>query len=316
MLTPTDVHYLVGLLMKAWEGADVDLIAGDQVYDIASEKTRDVDITIRDKNGLSIFKGIEVKKHSKPLDVEDVEQLCSKFSDMSTITYKAIVSASGYSKAAVKKAKFHKVDLFELVPWNGLGVSNLMFFAEHFSANEYSHEWVEVQLPILHLTPEDQEKIKGSTFDDLQICTPDGRVPSNAPQMKVLMGMMAEATLSAYSQREIGGNFEMVPGVYEIPVNIPGTLPEPQYYKYNEVVVPVYGFTFSGIARFTISEQKSCFKVLVKHGENDPYVGCAIFEMQNGSLMGVATTKENPFQIIQIPKVDRLKNKIYHQQIT
>src|SRR5271168_5330987 len=100
MLTHTDIHYLVALLTRASDGDDVEIELGDTVFDDAAKKERDVDVTVtrKDKNGISeIYRGIEVKDHTKPLDVIHIEQLCVKMSDMPALTNKAIVSASGYT---------------------------------------------------------------------------------------------------------------------------------------------------------------------------------------------------------------------------
>src|SRR5450755_2152575 len=106
MLTPTDVHYLVGLLTRVSEGTDVEIELGGLVFDSAAEKERDVDVTVIKKDsagGISVFKGIEVKRETRPLDVVHVEQLCAKFADMLDITHRAIVSASGYTESASKR---------------------------------------------------------------------------------------------------------------------------------------------------------------------------------------------------------------------
>lgn len=120
VLNPTDVHYLVGLLTKNVEGSDVEVILGDMIQDEATDKERDIDITITRKNPddtISVFKGFEVKNHTEPLDVIHVEQLCMKFEDMPSIVEKSIVSTSGYTKSAIKKAKKHDVALLEIVDW-------------------------------------------------------------------------------------------------------------------------------------------------------------------------------------------------------
>ncbi len=121
MLTPTDIHILVGLLTRVTNPDDIEIMLGDLVYDAKAAKRRDVDVTVtcKDTNGIvSAFKGIEVKKHAHPLDVTHVEQLCIKFNDMPAISHKAIVSASGYTEPARRKAEAHGVTLYSLIPWS------------------------------------------------------------------------------------------------------------------------------------------------------------------------------------------------------
>lgn len=114
------IQYLVGLCCLKQNPDAVDITIGDLVMDHSAEKKRDVDITVTldEGGGKKIaFKAYEVKKESKPLDVIAVEQLCIKLNDMIDITYKAIVSASGFTESAIKKADSHNVNLYELKPW-------------------------------------------------------------------------------------------------------------------------------------------------------------------------------------------------------
>ena len=57
--------------------------------------------------------GLRPRSHDRPLDVADVEHLCAKLKDLPGPTSHAIVSASGYTKPAIRKARHHSV-----VPWS------------------------------------------------------------------------------------------------------------------------------------------------------------------------------------------------------
>src|ERR1044071_303265 len=108
MLTPTDVHYLVGFLSQAAGPDNVEIELGDFVYDAATKTQRDVDVTITTRNNdgaREAFVGLEVKAHKRRLNSGHVEQLIQKLRDMPDITSKAIVSASGYTKPAIRKAE-------------------------------------------------------------------------------------------------------------------------------------------------------------------------------------------------------------------
>ncbi|MDO8544874.1 MAG: restriction endonuclease [Opitutaceae bacterium] len=119
MLTPNEVHLVVGILTMASTDQDVEIELGSQVMDQAAGTTRDVDIMLRYQSptGPRVIAGIEVKAHTRPLDIEHVEQLVIKLSDVRAGT-PSIVSASGYTPAAVKKAAAHRVELLSLVGWN------------------------------------------------------------------------------------------------------------------------------------------------------------------------------------------------------
>lgn len=120
MLTPMQVQYVVGLCCLRRNPDAVDITVGDLVQDAAAEKPRDVDITVtlHEADGtLRAFKAYEVKREGEPLDVASVEQLCIKLKDMTTVTHRAIVSASGYTSGAIAKANAHNVMLYVLKPW-------------------------------------------------------------------------------------------------------------------------------------------------------------------------------------------------------
>lgn len=120
MLTPMLVQYLVALCCLRANPDAIDVVVGDMVPDAAAEKDRDVDVTvtIRDSDGTtSAFKAFEVKREGARLDVIAVEQMCLKLNDMPSITHRAIVSASGYTAPAVKKANAHGVTLYVMKPW-------------------------------------------------------------------------------------------------------------------------------------------------------------------------------------------------------
>src|SRR5437868_8541062 len=119
MLTPTDVHLLAGLLTQASSPDNVRVELGSLIYDAAAEKARDVDVTVEQAVGdIKTLKGLEVKKHGWPLDVTHVEQLALKLKDMPALTSRQIVSASGYTSPAIKKAAAHGMELFRLADWS------------------------------------------------------------------------------------------------------------------------------------------------------------------------------------------------------
>lgn len=114
------VQYLVGLCCMRANPDAVEIELGDLVLDDVLGKERDVDVTvtIRDGNGEDwAFKAFEVKDEKSPLDVTVIEQLCGKLADMSSITNRAIVSSSGFTNSARRKAEHRGVDLYILERW-------------------------------------------------------------------------------------------------------------------------------------------------------------------------------------------------------
>jgi hypothetical protein len=93
----------------------VEVTLGDMVLDPAAGKERDVDVTVKFKESTGIVRaiiGYEVKREKVPLDVKHIEQLSLKLLDMPTVTHRAIVSASGFTDGAKRKASAHGVDLY------------------------------------------------------------------------------------------------------------------------------------------------------------------------------------------------------------
>lgn len=120
-LSPMLVQYLVGLCCLKWDANAIDVTIGDMVLDTGAEKERDVDVTVTVKEQGHVthaFKAYEVKREGHPLDVVTTEQLCLKLLDMPAITHRAIVSSSGFTDGAKKKAAHHGVELYELRPWS------------------------------------------------------------------------------------------------------------------------------------------------------------------------------------------------------
>lgn len=114
MLSPTDIHYLVGFLYIASGREDIAVVLGEKVRDEASESSRDVDVVIATVSSHGLL-GVEVKDESRALDTPLVEGLCQKLIDMPSLSRRAIVSTSGYTAPALRKAQRHQVECLRLV---------------------------------------------------------------------------------------------------------------------------------------------------------------------------------------------------------
>jgi Restriction endonuclease len=98
----------------------VQIELGDLVLDDVIGKERDVDVTVTihaDNGEAWALKAFEVKDEKKPLDVTVIEQLCGKLADMSSVTNRAIVSSSGFTNSAKRKAEQRGVELYTLENW-------------------------------------------------------------------------------------------------------------------------------------------------------------------------------------------------------
>ena len=208
MLTPTDVHYLVGLLTLVSTPEDVEITLGDLVYDPAADEERDVDVTVtyRDGDGsISVFKGIEVKKHTRPLDVIHVEQLIAKLTDMPSMNHRAIVSASGYTKPARLKANAHGVELFELVDWkNTMEGFQHVKFAPWLTAQQTVFDWA--SLPVIIFNPNQPipEETRNQIKHENHICDAAGKMYAQCPTVEqFIKSLMFNALIGIREEESI-----------------------------------------------------------------------------------------------------------------
>src|SRR6267142_2604419 len=189
MLTPTDVHYLVGIFSFISGPENVDVELGARVFDVAAEEDRDVDVTVTSKQEDLVIRaasGIEVKKHSRPLTVEHVEQLCLKLNHMPTLNERSIVSASGFTKGAVKKAAHENVELYEIKDWSPQNAVGQMMFAPNFKMEEGTLHWL--QGPTIWFNPGEKkaEIVRSAERNNCSVMTSAGAAMPGFPNLKTL----------------------------------------------------------------------------------------------------------------------------------
>lgn len=315
MFTPTDIHILVGLLTRVTSPNDVEIMLGDRVFDNKADESRDVDVTItyKDASGnVSAFKGIDVKKHSRPLDVTHVEQLCIKLKDMPGITNRAIVSTSGYTCPARKKAQSHSVDLYRLIPWNNSaeGFEHVQF-NPNFFIKQQSLSWVSspsVNFQLKSQDPNEDVKINSST----PLCNITGEELG----LKTIQQLADKLTSTAL--QHLIGNEEIKKlslGV-ERCVIIPFNDLVDIYIVIGGIQKQLKQAWVKGKVIWKENNILPEFKILVKEGELKPYVGCAIAEMPQGNLIGFTVSQvDRSFNMINIPISDRNKNKIHKMRL-
>jgi hypothetical protein len=301
-------------MVSRHDGVEIEL--GSMVYDEAAEEERDVDVTVKstDNEGVvSAFEGIEVKRHTRPLNVIEVEQLCKKLNDMPEITHRSIVSASGYYDPAIRKANKNDVDLFLLKDWSGpLEISGVTL-AEGLTVQERGFRWVgspHVQVnPNMHLPDRTVARIQPHT----KIVDANGSPLTEAPDFRSLGNLLAsKATMLAEQQGqpldiEIGdvGRFGFNIAVeFEALIDVDGEK------------IPVTEARVTGELTRVENVITPDLKALVKLGEEKPYAGCAIFEMSHGNLAALTVNPDSRLVVmINIPVSDRLLKKIYRRRL-
>jgi len=104
------LELLVRRLEDLYVGQGVVISSPDYLVGQRSGKKRQVDVTLRAQVGSStVVVAIECKDRSRPLDVEDMEQLCNKFRDIA-VRNGVVVSTSGYTDGAIAIAAHEGVE--------------------------------------------------------------------------------------------------------------------------------------------------------------------------------------------------------------
>lgn len=312
MLTPIDIHYLVGLLTLVSQPDSVDVELGGMVYDHAARKKRDVDVVLIYNDvskGKSVITGIEVKKHGRPLDVEHVEQLIIKLKDMKEIETKEIVSASGYTDGAINKAREHGIELLILSDWN----KNYDDF-EHIKLNgdfvfiNKELSWVSAPKIIYNPSTNSEDiltKLKGNP----KVYVPHGESGiSNFAELNSSILSNALNTLIHDKEFSIPNDF--------INVRVKLTLKNPPYIETADENVFLNEAFVEGVVRWNEKQLNTGYKTIYKYGENKPSVGCAITEMPNGNLLGLTFSQfDRNINMVNVRVSERNKNKIFKRKL-
>jgi hypothetical protein len=306
MLTPVDVHSLVGLLCVPAGPENVEVVLGEDV---------DVTITARDKDGnVTAFHGIEVKDHPRPLDVADVEQLCAKFKEMPGLTSHAIVSASGYTQPAIRKARHHAV-----VPWS---FESLADPSKGIDQGIDQVRWFEsVGQPEVTFRRVDRRECR--FFDEnLPVRLHDG---SQSASLRTVADWSAHVVSSAINRIIDGEEFQprlsqLTDGHVDIFGSVAVTFDQPLLFGPPENSFAVDAASVTGAIACRTSTTKLDFRVLVeqgaKEGDDVPFAGCGIAVLPKGNLVALSTSNiAKTVNVLNVPLTDRLREQIRLQTI-
>ena len=316
MLTPTDVHYLVGLLTLVSSPESVEIMLGDLVFDEVAEEDRDVDVTVtyRDANGnISAFTGIEVKRHARPLDVGHVEQLCAKLNDMPDISRRAVVSASGYTQPAKRKAEARGVELLSLTPWSEEveGFEHIQFSSD-FTLEQHVLSWIAP--PSIEFNP--YQPLSEEIIREIKA---DSRILNHGEEgasVETAGQLYERLCASALQQLVNSDEVKATPPGSEINVNVIFNELGNAYLISGSSRIQVRQAVIAGTVTWVKHELKPEFKVIVRDGELKPYVGCAVAEMLQGNLIGFTVSRaDRTLKLINVPLSDRNRKKVYKQRL-
>jgi len=228
---------------------------------------------------------------------------------MPNLSHRGIVSASGYTKSALKKAEAHGVDLFKLIPWNNSmeGFEHCSFSPD-FSIKEMSLIWSGRPLitynPSENIPDEIRKQItKNSHINSVKDCDGD-----SYKTIQQLSGKLNLRALSVLQDRE--DIKSLAPGVEKyVKLLLNGI--DGIYVDLKDSKLYLKQALLQGKVKWNEHSISPEFKVLIKEGELKPYVGCAIAELSQGNLVGFTVSQvDRSLKLINIPLSARNQKKI------
>jgi hypothetical protein len=313
MLTATDVHHIVGLLSRATNPASVDVEMGSTVWDEASETNRDVDVTITVRNpdgSASVFKGIEVKAHSRKLGSEMVEQLSQKLNDMPSITHRAIVSASGFTRPAIRKAKKHRVELYELREWR---TSDDFEHFHHEPVPAVYSEYGWSQSIGAHINPSDPvpNEYRAAFQSDPVVVLDSGEQSSPLRLSEWLKGI--SRTAAKHAEEHMGP--QVSEGIEQKSASVTIRFTDRAWALVGETKVPIREVRFTGVIERRTFGTQSTHKALYRRGDKRPIAGCCISDCGEFGLLALIITEYRTIELALVSVAERNKQKILRRRL-
>lgn len=324
MLTATDIHLLVGVLTQVSSPEHVEIELGSTVYDAAREGNRDVDITVtfRDQEGSTVaLHGIEVKRHGRPLTVEQVEQLCVKLKDMPGLTGHALVSASGYTGPARKKARHHGLQLYHLREVSpdsqpttardpdstGTGVALAWPFGHiRFEGTAIVQRIVDWDTYEVRLILEGSRKQDHSLFSfsaDALLREP-AAPGAGVPFGRWLDGLLEDVKSDSVSSAD-------GPRSGRVDVDRIIALERPCEIVDGDRAVILAGVHVQGVIVVEEATPRSVMKALIREDDQKPIAGCVVVELASGNLIALLVSDNTGALVGKvIPVSDRNNEKI------
>ena len=229
---------------------------------------------------------------------------------MPSITSRAIVSASGYSKPAIRKAEHHGVDLYELRDWDP-ATGYEYFKAETVPAARETYGWVgnlEVRLnPHREHTPEER----------LILNSDPEMVFESSPESKYKLKAWL-ADIGKLAAKEAASRAGPLPreGRHQKNATVTIQFTDKAFAVRNEQRVPITSVGFSGTLERRVEQLPSVMKALYKLGSVQPIAGCAISDFGGEfGLIALIISDRRTLELARVPIADRNKSKIIGQHL-
>lgn len=288
MLSETDIHYITGYMYVTSGVTDIRVVLGEKVLDKTSGRKRDVDIVIATAGTLGLA-GVEVKDESRRLDISVVEGLCQKLNDMPEITRRGIVSASGYTQPAIKKAHAHGVECLTLVrgrvpPFKTIDLSGPTSFTG------------------VHLEWQEGPNVVFAPNRDF---TPDQRA-AFSPEASVHLQNGDDITINALKDRAVMhvNSILQVPSASRgpIPVNVDVSFSDMPQLRLGTEIIPLPGARIQGhivwqVETFPIKD--SCY---LESSDHSVFAGTVLLPVGNGLLGLAASPISQLLRVFHIPE--------------
>ncbi len=250
---------------------------------------------------MTAFHGIEAEEHARPLDAADVEQLCAKFKDRPGPTSHAIVSASGYTKPAIRSARHHAV-----VPWSFEPLADPSHGIDQV-------RWFESV---------GQPKVTFRRVDRRECNYLDGNLPvrlhdgSENASLRTVTDWAAHVVASAINRIIDGEEFQprlsqFTDGHVDTFGSVAVTFDQPLLFGPPENSFAIDAALVTGAIACRTSTTKLDFRILVEEGDDVPFAGCGIAVLPKGNLVALSTTHvTKTVNVLNVPLTERLKRQI------
>lgn len=306
ILTPMLVQYLVALCCLRWDPEAIDITIGDMVLDLAAGKERDVDVTVTITEAPGVthaFKAYEVKHERSPLDVSEVEQLCLKFLDMSSVTHKAIVSSSGFTEPAQAKAAHHGIELYAIKPWSKPMEEQFPVFTmqglpqECFQFSQNLLIWLQPQLKLI--APESPKEFIVQNEDNLftSDSKPHPQFTNWITYNQELLLRSTEILLNLEPAVSVIRTFPTVPLNTESSIAVGPAWPHTHtldvtrdnvHIKVADKLIRLENITINGYLQWQKIDEKPIYYIIERVPDGEPFAGAIVaMEVREGHMVGL-----------------------------
>jgi hypothetical protein len=235
-----------------------------------------------------------------------VEQLCATFMKMPGLGSHAIVSACGYTKPAIRKARHHAV-----VPWS------LEPFGEPSQGIDQVRWFESVGQPEVTFRRVDRRESR--FFDgNLPVRLHDG---SENASLRTVADWAGHVVASAINRIIDGEEFQprlsqFTDGHVDTFGSVAVTFDQPLLFGPADNSFAVDGALVTGAIACRTSTTKLDFRVLVEEGDDVPFAGCGIAVLPQGNLVALSTSNiAKTVNVLNVPLTDRLKEQIGLQAV-